>query len=144
MEANRMYFDKEAIKNGELTRLLEYLMQYSYGENGEFYQRLDGTFVDHRFNVDIRVYPADCEAWIVEWYQVPVNRENYGGEYKFIEDDQYVMREYQFPDKHYDYFESDEDFEEVLKMWLEENPGWCKHDIMNIWVKNDDSKDKEK
>ena len=130
MAVNSMYFSKEAVENGELQKLLNYLMQYSYSENDSD---------DMKKYCDIHIKPADCEAFIVEWSQEPwSNKFGDRGGFKYIECDQYIMREYQFPDKHYDYFESDEEFEEALSVWLEANPGWHKHDVMNIWVNDND------
>ena len=127
---NRMYFSKEAVENGELQKLLDYLMKYSYSDNGP-------RNMCHY--CDIHIKPEDLEAFTVEWTQEPwSNHLGDRGGFEYVECDQLVMREYEFPDRHYEYFETDEEFEEVLRDWLEENPGWHKHGIMNVWVKEDE------
>lgn len=40
-------------------------------------------------------------------------------EYKLVDEDQVIMKEYEFPDKHYEYFQSDDDYEASLEAWLE-------------------------
>ena len=130
MAVNKMYFSEEAVKNGELQKLLDYLMNYSYSDNDERNMML---------YCDIHIKPEDCGAFIVEWTQEPWSNE-FGdrGGFEYVDSDQLIMREYQFPDKHYDYFESDDEFEEVLKEWLAANPCWHKHDVMNVWVNEND------
>ena len=54
------------------------------------------------------------------------------------------MREYELPDKHFEYFTSDEEFNEYLEYWLKENPGWHKHEVMNVWVKDEKPNKKSK
>ena len=61
----------------------------------------------------------------LEWVQIPYSRE-WGGEFKYVDEDQVVMTEKRFPDNHYEYVFDDEDYEERLKEFLEENPGWVK------------------
>lgn len=51
---------------------------------------------------------------------------DFGGEFKYVGDDQYVMTEYRFPDNHYEMIETEEEYQERLQNWLSENPGWVK------------------
>ena len=78
-----------------------------------------------------------------EWTQEPWSND-WGGSFQYVDEDQLVMTEYEMPDGHFVYFENKEQYEDYLEEWLTENPGWHKHRIMNIWVKNDDIEDKEK
>ena len=71
---------------------------------------------------DIHLYEEEG-AFIVEWVQIPYNHE-YGGEFKFVDDDECVMLEREFPDRHYEYFSSEDDYKETLSKWLKENPQW--------------------
>ena len=128
-KVNSMYFSEEAVANGELNKLLKYLMDYSYSDNDERKMML---------YCDIHIKPEDCGAFVVEWTQEPWSNE-FGdrGGFEYVDCDQLVMREYSFPDNHYEYFETDEQFNEALEEWLEENPGWHKHHTMNVWVHDD-------
>lgn len=96
-EVNSMYFSKEMTDAGELTAFIEYLMNLSYGK-GDYYN-------------DIRIHPADCGAFDVEWIQVPWDRE-FGGEFKYVGEDQKIFTEYHMPDGTYMSFETKEDYEE--------------------------------
>lgn len=108
---NRQYFSKEQIEAGELHKLLDYLMAEAYGA-GEYYN-------------DIHIKPEDCEAFTIEWEQVPWNHQ-FGGHFELIEEDQVVMIERTFPDNHTELCYDEEDFNERLKEFLEQNPGWVK------------------
>lgn len=79
---------------------------------------------DTHYN-DIRIYNDDSSAFIVEWVQVPWSRE-YGGNFKYVDEDQYVMTEYFLPDNSSIMLMTDEEFNDYLKEWLEEHPGWEK------------------
>lgn len=127
---NRMYFSKEAVENGELQKLLDYLMKYSYSDNGPR---------DMRHYCEIHIKPEDLEAFIVEWSQEPWSNE-FGdrGGFEYVDCDSYIMKEYAFPDGSLEYFPDDEEFQYALDAWLKLNPGWHKHDIMNVWVKEDE------
>lgn len=130
-EVNKMYFSKKAVENGDFQEFLSVLMKQCYTEND------DRDFLSYN---DIHIYPCDLGAFTVEWVQRPWSGE-YGGRFEYCDEEQVPMKAYEFPDKHFEYFASDEEYEEVLGEWLKENPGWHKHDVMNIWVK--DSKDEE-
>ena len=108
---NSQFFDKKQIEQGQMTKLLDYLMSEAY-DKGDYYN-------------DIHIKPCDCEAFIVEWVQVPWSHE-FGGSFQYINDDQVVLTEYKLPDGSYVDLASDDDFKDYLDSWLEENPGWVK------------------
>lgn len=111
-EYNSQAFTPEEIEQGLLHDLLNYLLDHNKKNNNQYY--------------DIHI-TTDGYCTIIEWTDVDYNQE-YGpdGKFEFVPAGSYVMIERTFPDGHYDYFSSDEEFEEVLKNWLEENPGWVK------------------
>ena len=127
-ELNSVYFSKKAVENGDFQEFLNILMKQCYTDND------DREFM--HFN-DIHIFPCDCEAFIIEWVQKPWSGE-YGGRFEYCDEEQVPMKAYDFPDNHFEYFASDKEYEEALKDWLEENPGWHQHGIMNTWVKDDE------
>ena len=111
-EYNYQAFTPDEVKKGLHLDLLNYLLEHNKKNETQYY--------------DIHI-TTDGYCTIIEWIDVNYNQE-YGpeGKFKFVPADSYVMVEKTFPDGHYDYFGSEEEFEEVLKDWLEENPGWVK------------------
>lgn len=105
---NRQYFSKGQIVAGELNAFLNILLKQCYGK-GDYYN-------------DIHIKPEDCGAFVVEWEANPRSGE-YGGHWQYIKDDEeeVVMKYYYFPDNHSELFETKEQYEEVLKKWLEEH-----------------------
>lgn len=117
MGKNSMYFNKEMIDAGQLTSFLRELMEQSYGEGG-YYN-------------DIHVFPTDLGAFVVEWAQVPWDQA-YGGSFQYVEDDQVVMSEYKMPDGAYQYFETEEDYTEAVKDFLNSHSTY-KQDQYGRW-----------
>lgn len=101
---NSMYFENL----NEAVSFIEHLHQISKNS-------------DELFN-DIHTYMEESGV-IVEWVQVPYNHD-YGGQFKYVGEDQYIMTEYKFPDNHYEYLNDIDEYEERLNDWLKENPGW--------------------
>ena len=108
---NKQVFDtsKENYKE-HLNRLLETLFAYNIDSENDSYN-------------DIHIYQEECLV-IVEWAVIPYSRE-WGGSFKFVDDDETVMKEVNFPDGHYDYV-FPEEVENVLKDWHEKHPEWVK------------------
>ncbi len=71
---------------------------------------------------DIHTYIEE-HAYIVEWVQIPHDHA-YGGQFKFVDEDQDVMNYRSFPDDHAEWFLSEADYQDALEEWLKENPGW--------------------
>lgn len=110
-DLNRVYFSKEQIESGEFTEFLTVLMKHCYGE-GEMYS-------------DIHIFPEDLGAFSIEWIQLPWDHE-WGGGFKYVDDDETIYREYVLPDRSFIDLPVDSDFEEYLRDWLIDNPGWIK------------------
>jgi len=120
---NRMYFSKEDVEAGLMTKLINYLCQYSYQSGPKDFAHYN----------DIHIMPDDCEAFVVEWEQAPWSH-NYGGHFEFVDEDQVVCNEVEFPDKHFEY--TPENPNEAIKEWLADNPGWYK-DECGQWQYSD-------
>ena len=101
--------------------------------NSMYFENLDEaiSFIEHLHQIsknsnrvfnDIHTYIEESGV-IVEWVQVPYDH-TYGGQFKYVDEDQYIMTEYRFPDNHYEYLNDVDEYKERLNDWLEENPGW--------------------
>lgn len=123
---NSQYFSKEQIAAGELNEFLEVLLKQCYGKGITFN--------------DIHIKPEDLGAFSVEWEAVPWSKE-YGGHWQFIHDDEeeVVMKYYYFPDEHCELFETEEEYEEALKTWLEEHKDeeWAKNEYGHWYSKKE-------
>lgn len=130
---NKQYFSEEMVKNGDLQKFLAILLEQCYSENQG----------DIAYYNDIRIYPCDLGAFEVEWVQ-DAWKSDFKTSQGFVPLDieEYVVKDYEFPDKHYEAFTSEEEFKEALQEWLQENPGWKKHPMMNIWVHEEETKER--
>lgn len=129
---NKIYFSKEQIAAGELTKFLNLLIEQSYGKGNEYN--------------DIHIIPADLGAVTLEWEAVPWSKE-YGGHWQYINDDEdeVVAKWYNFPDNHSELLESEEVYQEILKDWLEEHKEeeWYKNEY-GQWRSKKQQKEWEK
>lgn len=91
-------------------QLLETLIDYNNDSEEKYYN-------------DIHIYQEDMFS-VIEWNHIPYSHE-YGGEFKYIAEDEVIMKEVYFPDNHYEFL-FPEEVDERFKEWLEENPGWTK------------------
>jgi len=109
-EYNSEAFTPEEVKKGLHLKLLNTLLELS-------------SEMDKRYN-DIHIW-TDGYCTIIDWCQAYY--ENRGeGKFEFVDADEYIVMERCFPDNHYETFGSEEEYEERLKDWLAENPGWVK------------------
>lgn len=115
---NKQVFDtsKENYKE-HLNRFLETLLAYNIDFENDSYN-------------DIHIYQEECLV-IVEWTTIPYSGE-WGGTFKFVNEDETIMREVNFPDGHYE-FVFPEEVDETLKKWYEKHPEWVKTDY-GIWT----------
>ena len=88
---------------------------------------------DDLFYNDIHIYEEES-AIIVEWEQIPHDK-SYGGEFKFVDEDEVVALEKPFPDGHYELFFSEEQYKEYFDGWLKEHPEW-KQDKSGNWYED--------
>jgi len=111
-EYNYQAFTPEEVKKGLHLDLLNYLLDHNRKNDTQYY--------------DIHI-TTDGYCTIIEWVDVNYNHD-YGteGKFRFVPCDGVIMLERSFPDGHYDYFESDAEFNEKLDSWLKEHPGWVK------------------
>lgn len=130
---NSQYFSKEQIAAGELNEFLEVLLKQCYGK---------GT----TFN-DIHIKPEDSGAFIIEWETGPWSGE-WGGHWQYVhdDDDEVVMKYYYFPDEHCELFETEEEYEEALKAWLEKHKDeeWDKNEYGRWYSKKEQRKWEER
>lgn len=119
---NEQAFTPEEVKKGLHLKLISSLLE------------LDKDRKDNHF--DIRI-TTDGYCTIVQWCDVSDEFESCG--FRFVDSDEVVMREYRFPDGHYEYFSEDTEFEDALKSWLDKNPGWKKN-AHGIWFNEDEQK----
>ena len=110
-EYNSQAFTPEEVEQGLLNDLLNYLLEYNKKCESGYY--------------DIHI-TSDGYCTIVEWKDVNYKFEGEEGKFEFVPYNGQVMLEYSFPDNHYEQFYSEEEYQERLKEWLEENPGWVK------------------
>ena len=118
-----MYFTKEDVEAGLMTKLIDYLCQYSY----QCWSR------DFALYNDIHIKPDDCDAFVVEWEQRPWSGE-YGGHFEFVGEEQVVCNEVIYPDGTSGYSPCSQ--EDEIEIWLEDHPGWEK-DEYGHWHKKD-------
>lgn len=111
-EYNSQSFTPDEVKKGLHLDLLNYLLDHNKKNETQYY--------------DIHI-TTDGFCIIIEWTDVDYNQK-YGpdGKFEFIPANGCVMLSFEFPDGHSDYFNSEEEFNEALKDWLKENPGWVK------------------
>ena len=104
-------YTPEEVEQGLFQDLLDYLVGHNLKNEHQFY--------------DIHI-TSDGYCTIVEWKDIGYEYQYEEGRFKYVPSNGYVMLEYHFPDNHYEMFESEEEYQEALKLWLEKNPGWVK------------------
>lgn len=109
-EYNQVAFTPEEVEKGFHLELLNVLLNYNQKS-------------EKHYN-DIHI-TSDGYCFIIEWDQVPYSHE-YGGEFKYVAEDEVVMLEKHFPDNHIELCYNEEDYQEKLAEWLKGNPGWEK------------------
>ena len=119
---NSMYFNEKDINNGLLTAFITILNKLSY-DSKTYYN-------------DIHIKPEDCGAFSVEWSQEPWTGE-YGGGFQYVDEDQEVCTDLEFPDGHFEYVPVGAE-EDSIEGWLEENPGWRKNEY-GRWVNEEET-----
>jgi len=109
---NYQAFTPEEVKKGLLNDLLNYLLEHNKKNDEQYY--------------DIHI-TTDGYCSIVEWTDVQYD-DKFGeqGRFRFVDSNEVVMLERYFPDNHSEMCWDEEDYQERLKKFLEENPGWVK------------------
>lgn len=119
MKVNSMYFDKDARES--MYKFIRLLNEMSYDNDALLYN-------------DIHIRPEDLDAFVVEWVQIPWTHD-YGGEFKYVDEDQVVTTIVHLPDGTFEYTE---DPDRYLAEWLEEHPDYVKDDWGNLVKKDED------
>jgi len=114
MKANSMYFDKDSRES--MYKFIRLLNEMSYDGNALLYN-------------DIHIKPEDCDSFTVEWVQIPWTHD-YGGEFKYVDEDQVVTTMVDLPDGTFEYAVDPDRF---LADWLKEHPGYVQ-DNWGRWV----------
>lgn len=84
---------------------------------------------------DIHIKPEDGDLIKLEWIQVPYSQE-WGGAFKFVDDDEEVLKHVDLPDGSYDYAVDDEDAERIRNNWITTHPNW-KRTFYGFWYEED-------
>ena len=62
---------------------------------------------------------------MIEWCQI---HPDFGPDgFVFVNDNQRIVTDCIFPDNHVESFDSKEEYEQRIKEWLEQNPGWTQN-----------------
>ncbi len=113
---NTQYFSKAQVEAGEMDAFLKALRAQDYGE-GEYYN-------------DVRIRPADCGAYSVDWAQLRWEDEESTG-FEYVDSEHTVMLEREFPDGTMGYFFDEDDYSAQLDDWLKEQK-----ESGLVWKKN--------
>ena len=108
---NSQAFTPEQVDNGELQDLLNYLLLFNKKSKKSY--------------MDIHI-TSDGYCMIVEWVEVNWEFKEECGKFDFVDSSEIIMQERYFPDNHCELCYNEEDYQQRLKEWLKENPGWTK------------------
>lgn len=114
---NSQAFTPEEVKKGLHLDLINYLLDYN--------SKADGYFND--IHID-----TDGYCVIVEWVQESYKEACTG--FEFVDYDEEVMKIIRYPDNSYGYASNEDEANDMLQLWLHENPGWEKNNFGH-WYK---------
>ena len=110
---------------------MNYMVFNTMEQATEFIKALYANDVDS-YRVDVHLYREAEDIIVVEFRQLYTD---YNGCFKFVDDDEEIYKEYQLPDETYIWLPKEGDeFEEYLKTWLKEHPGYEKNE-WGVWHK---------
>lgn len=107
---NSQAFTPEEVQKGLHLDLINYLLDYN--------SKADGYFND--IHID-----TDGYCIIVEW--VHESYKDAETSFEFVDYDEEVMKIVQYPDNSYGYASNEDEANDMLQLWLHENPGWKKN-----------------
>lgn len=110
-EYNYQAFTPEEVEQGLAQDLINYLLDHNKKAKEQYY--------------DIHI-TSDGYCTIIEWTDVNYKFKDEEGRFDFVPSNGYIKLEFSFPDEHYEEFYSKEEYEERLREWHKENPGWVK------------------
>lgn len=108
---NSQAFTPEEVQKGLHLDLIKYLLDYN--------SKAEGFFND--IHID-----SDGYCVIIEWVQ-----ESYKEactSFEFVDHDEEVIKIVHFPDNSYSYASDEDEANDMLMLWLHENPGWEKNE----------------
>ena len=108
---NSQAFTPEEVKKGLHLDLIKYLLDYN--------QKADGYFND--IHIDTDGYCVIIE-WVTESYKEACSS------FEFVGCDEEVLKLVHFPDNSYGYASDEDEANDMLLLWLHENPGWEKNE----------------
>ena len=123
-EYNSQAFTPEEVKKGLHLDLIKYLLDYN--------QKSEGYFND--IHIDTDGYCIIIE-WVTESYKEACSS------FEFVGYDEEVLKLVHFPDNSYGYASNEEEANDMLQLWLHENPGWEKNSYGGWINKNEDIKE---
>lgn len=112
---NSQAFTPEEVKKGLHLKLINTLLEINEGKENFYNQIL-----------------LDTDGYCLIVYWVEVSYEYSDASFKFVDDDEVVAKELQFPDGHYE-LEYKECAEERIKEWHKEHPEYVKNEY-GIWT----------
>lgn len=115
---NSQAFTPEQVDNGELQDLLNYLLAFNNKSKKSY--------------MDIHI-TSDGYCIIVEWCEINWEFREECGKFEFIDSGEIVMQERYFPDNHCELCYGEDHYQQRLKEWLEEHPGWTKT-VWGTWT----------
>ena len=114
---NSQAFTPEEVQKGLHLDLIKYLLDYN--------SKAEGFFND--IHID-----SDGYCVIIEWVQESYKEACIG--FEFVDHDEEVMKIVHFPDNSYGYASDEDEANDMLQLWLRENPGWKKNNFGH-WYK---------
>ncbi len=119
---NQMEFTPEQAKKGVHLEFIAAL------------EKLESSMGDRHFDI-LRTTDGYCT--IVLWCEVHDDDHYDSGTFRFVDSDECVMIQREYPDGHCDHFRDEREYEASLAGWLKENPGWSKDAHDGRWLYSD-------
>jgi hypothetical protein len=114
---NSQAFTPEEVQKGLHLDLIKYLLDYN--------SKAEGFFND--IHID-----SDGYCVIIEWVQESYKDACTG--FEFVDCDEEILKIVHYPDNSYGYASSEDEANDMLLLWLHENPGWKKNNFGH-WYK---------
>lgn len=108
---NSQAFTPEEVKKGLHLDLINYLIDYN--------EKSDGYFNDIHIT-------SDGYCTIIEWVCERHGEACTG--FEFVDHDEEVLKRVHYPDNSFGYASDEDEANDMLMLWLHENPGWEKNE----------------
>jgi hypothetical protein len=120
---NSQAFTPEEVKKGLHLDLINYLIDYN--------SKADGYFNDIHITTD-----GYCT--LIEWVQESYKEACTG--FEFVGCDEEVMKIVHFPDNSYGYASNEDEANDMIMLWIHENPDWKKDEYGHWYQKIENDK----